>query len=304
MARRRLDTPMVEKVQVVTQEPESENMLSMIVGTVLVALGILLFVVGVVMFVLYYLPPREDRNVTKPMLYELPGATNSVKLTIAGETDYDKVMIWVSDTVSQDEVTPVTVDVTDGRFSYDYLGTVDGTRYEIEAASLRGFPIRLRSEKTSPVFVLVDRTPPSKTVTFTYEREVDTKAFTVRGVAEASTTVTLRRDDKEYSAKTNDKGNFVIRDIPLSVGGNEFSAVVTDSAGNSSRATTNVKVIYALGDINGGGVTDLPESAGPLSNELAYILGNRLFGIFGIAALLILGTNLYIVSRKLKRVAV
>ncbi len=287
----KLDTPMVEKIKI--EREEGESMTSMIVGTVLVALGILLFVIGVVMFVLYYLPPREDRNVNKPVLTELPTTTNSVKLNIKGESEYEKVMVWVND-----ELVNGGVEVKDNKFEYEYQVSKEGN-YSVEVAALKGFPIRLRSEKTNPMAVAIDWTAPSKNVTFKYSKEVDTKRFAVKGKAEANTVVTVKSGNKEYIGKVNDKGEFEIKNIPLKVGDNSFTASIADAAGNSARIDTNINVVYALGDINGGGVTDLPESAGLFENQGIYNLGNTLISFFGLMSMLVLGVNLYLVKRKL-----
>lgn len=287
----KLDTPMLEKVEIT--QPEQEGMLSMIIGTVLVALGILLLVVGIVMFVLYYLPPREDRNVSKPVLYELPVYTNTAKLVLKGESETDKVMVWVND-----ELVNGTLKVENKKFELEYPISTEGI-YKVEVSALKGFPVRLRSEKTSPVIVNIDWSAPSKNVSFKYEKEVDRKVVTIKGKGEANTVITLKRNDKEYSAKTDDNGNFEIKNIPLVEGGNAFSAVVKDLAGNSTRIDTTIRVIYASGDINGGGATDLPESAGLLSNEMSYKLGNTLLTFFGITSLMVLGINMYAVKRKL-----
>lgn len=287
----KLDTPMVEKIKI--EREEGESMTSMIVGTVLVALGILLFVIGVVMFVLYYLPPREDRNVSKPVLTELPTTTNSVKLNIKGESETEKVMIWVND-----ELVSGNVEVKDGKFEYEHQVSKEGS-YSIEVAALKGFPIRLRSEKTNPMVVAIDWTAPSKNVSFKYSKEVDTKRFTVKGKAEANTVVTVKSGNKEYIGKVNDIGEFEIKSIPLTLGDNTFTASIADAAGNSARLDTNINVVYAMGDINGDGATDLPESAGLFENQGIYNLGNTLISFFGLMSMLVLGVNLYLVKRKL-----
>lgn len=287
----KLDTPMVEKLKVETNE--GEGMASMIVGTVLVALGILLFVVGVVMFVLYYLPPREDRNIVKPTITELPESTNSAKIVVKGQSDYEKVMVWVND-----ELVNGNVKVDAGSFSFEYPVSSEGN-YKIEAAALKGFPIRLRSEKTSPKTVAIDWTAPSKDVKFVYNKEVDTKTFTVKGKAEPKSIVVLKDGSKEYKGNVNDKGEFEIKNIPLTLGNNSFDVTLADKAGNSVRLDSGVKVVYAMGDINGDGATDLPESAGLLENEGIYKLGNTLITFFGITSLIVLGINLYTVKKKL-----
>lgn len=289
------NAPMVDKIKIVQPEEENEGMLSMIVGTVLVALGILLFVVGVVMFVLYYLPPREDKNVARPVLYELPARTNAAKIVLKGESQSDKVMVWVNDELVQNGLK-----VEDGKFETEYLINNGEGDYRIELASLQGFPIRLRSEKTSPVVVAIDWTAPSKNVTFKYDKEVDRNTFSISGKAEAGSSVVLKKGDKEYVGKVDVEGNYSIKNIPLSEGKNNFSAVVKDEAGNTTRIDRNVSVVYAMGDINGNGAKDLPESSGLFENQGIYNTGNALYAIFGLLALCVFGVNMYIVNRKLK----
>lgn len=293
MPKKNLEVPMVEKVRI--QEPEeNESMLSMIVGTVLVALGILLFVVGIVMFVLYYLPPREDVNIPKPTLYQLPNSSNKTTITLSGEAQTEKVMIWVNE-----ELVNSGLKVTDSKYNYDYLVSKEGD-YKIEIAALKGFPIRLRSEKTTPVTVAIDWSPPSKNVAFVYTKEIDTKTFNISGTIDANTKITLKSSaNKEYSTVSDSAGKFFIKDIPVKEGGNEYSVILADNAGNTTRIDETVKVIYASGQINGNGAKVLPESAGLLSNEIAYVLGNKLFILFGLLALGLFASNGAIVYKKL-----
>jgi hypothetical protein len=214
-------------------------------------------------------------------------------LNIKGESETEKVMIWVND-----ELVSGNVEVKDGKFEYEHQVSKEGS-YSIEVAALKGFPIRLRSEKTNPMVVAIDWTAPSKNVSFKYSKEVDTKRFTVKGKAEANTVVTVKSGNKEYIGKVNDKGEFEIKSIPLTLGDNTFTASIADAAGNSARLDTNISVVYAMGDINGDGATDLPESAGLFENQGIYNLGNTLISFFGLMSMLVLGVNLYLVKRKL-----
>lgn len=288
---------MAPKVQVKKLKGTSkESVFSMIVGTVLVALGLLLFVSGVVTIVLYNLPARENFDISKPTLSALPAVTNQKSLVISGFSEYKKVAVWVND-----EVVAKNLSVNNGEFAIEYPVEKEGS-YKIEVASVDGFPIKHRSEKLV-ASVLIDWTAPSNDVKFSYKKEVDVKAFTLSGTVESNATVVLKKSDREYSSVADEFGKFSIKNIPLSVGKNKFEVSLKDNAGNVAKIDSPVVVAYVVGDLNGNGAStsELPVSSGLFSNQSSYVVGNMLMQIFGIVALLAFVINGSIVAFKLKR---
>jgi hypothetical protein len=230
--------PMVKKLEV--KNSKEEGMFSMIMGTVIVALGILLFVSGVVMLVLYNLPPREDAKLTTPIVTQLPAETNQKEIVIKGESGYQKVMVWVND-----KVVNKSVEVKDGSFQYSYLAENEGN-YKIEVAAINGFPLRHRSIKSFPMTVALDLTSPKSDITFAYTKNTDMKKISVSGTAEPNVTVVLQKNGKEYSASADKDGKFTIKNIPLAEGKNDFKVLLKDNAGNSTRVEQNVSEVEVL----------------------------------------------------------
>ena len=292
---RKKTTPLTEKIEI-TPEKKQESMFSMVIGTVLVALGILLFVSGVVMLVLFNLPPRESTKVVAPVILTQTSSTNLRSVTISGYSKSERVMIWVND-----ELVNKSLGVVEEAFSYDYSVDQEGD-YKIEVASIEGFPIRYRSPKTEGVVVTVDWTAPSDSAFIKYTKEVDTKVFTVTGTVEPNATVVISKGSKEYSSKANSKGDFRIKNVPLSLGKNDFSVSVKDSAGNVTKLSKVISVKYLVGDLNGNGAsTSLPVSAGSLDGAKAFLLGNSLMTMFGAIALAAFVTSSGVVLYRSRR---
>ncbi|MCK9369074.1 Ig-like domain-containing protein [Candidatus Dojkabacteria bacterium] len=283
-------TPMTKKLEV--KSSKEEGMFSMVMGTVIVALGILLFVSGVVMLVLYNLPPREDAALVTPIVTQLPKESNLKEIVVKGTSEYSKVMIWVNDSVVNKNV-----EVKDGSFEYAIPQTAEGG-YKVEVAAINGFPLRHRSLKSSTQVITLDWTAPKSDILFSYTKNTDLKKISVSGVAEPDVTVVLQKNGKEYFAQSDSNGKFKVKNVPLVEGKNNFTVVLRDAAGNTTRADQKVSVIYASGNIDGDGVSTLPNSAGSLEDAAVFLMQNKLMSIFGLMALAgLVGSSAFVIRK-------
>jgi hypothetical protein len=297
MARRSKKTAkssMVEKITI-ERSTDRKNMMSMIVGTTLISLGVLMLVVGVVLVFLYRTPPKIDKSLPVATVEKLPGATNDKSVTIKGEAkDAKRVMIFVNDQIVEDNLK-----VENGKFTYEYEMEDEG-EYKIQAAVIEGFPVRLRGDKSTLMVVVADWTAPSSDTKLIYTREITASAFTLRGTIDPDTTIVVSTGDKKYVAKSNGEGEFRLRDIPVVEGENRFDVELRDAAGNRTKLDKDVVVAMVADGLNGNGVHELPESAGSLSDALTQLTGNRLMIAFGVLALTILAVNSALVVSKLR----
>ncbi len=286
---------MVEKIQIEkTINPKSTN--SMIVGMTLISLGILVLVVGVVLFFLYRREPQVDKSMPTPTVDEVASATNARSLVVKGSVDgSERVMIYVNERAVERNLR-----VEDGKFAYEYDFANEG-EYRFQVASVTGFPVRMRSELSEQLLVDVDwSAPSSENVALVYEEEVHDGAFSVAGTIDPHTTVVLKRGENRYVAKSDEKGAFELKDVPLSGGENKFEVELRDEAGN--RTVLDKGVVVAMrGDINGNGATDIPEASGELSDALAYLAGNKAMGLFGLTALVLFALNSTAVVLKVRK---
>lgn len=286
---------MVEKITI-ERSTDRKSMMSMIVGTALISLGVLMLVVGVVLVFLYRTEPKLDKSLPVPTVEKLPSETNDKTLTIKGKADRgNRVMIFVNDVVVEDNLK-----VVEGKFSYDYE-LVDEGDYKVQAAVVEGFPVRMRGDKSTLMVVAADWTAPSSDVKLVYTNEISASAFTLRGTIEPDATIVLSHGDKKYVAKANSEGDFRLRNIPVSEGENKFDVELRDGAGNRTRLEKDVVVAMVPGSINGNGAQHLPEASGVLSDALAQMGANKLMAAFGLAAMLILVVNSAVVVSKLRR---
>lgn len=291
---------MFEKTQPQTVTDESTPWLKILaIGALIFGLVVLLAILLLV--VITRISPRVDSSLQVPVLKELPAYTNSEKIVLEGTAkDATQVIIYVDE---KQESNFANVN-QDGSFSYEFTFPSE-KKYKFEAASLTGTIVKSRSDKSSPVEITFDKTAPSKTITFDQSNKtVDAGKVTVKGKAEADSTVTIKKDDKSYITTTDKDGNFEIKDVQLSNGENVFSVEVKDKAGNVVKAN-DLKIVYnGAGSLNGGGVKtgpELPNSAGLLEDALSSIGVNNLMFSFGLFALVLLMVNGSIVAIKLKR---
>lgn len=290
---------MFEKTQPQVVEDYSTPWLRILaIGALIFGLVVLLAILLLV--VITRISPRFDSVLSAPVLKELPAYTNSEKVVIEGTAkDVSQVIVYVDD---KQEGNYVNVD-GEGKFSYEYTFTTE-KKYRFEAAGLTGTIVKSRSEKSSPVEITFDKTAPSKNVTFEQGgTTVDSDKVTIKGKAEADSTVTLKKGDKTYISTVDKNGNFEIKDVLLDKGENVFTVEVKDKAGNVVKAT-ELKISYAKGSLNGNGVStgpELPNSAGLLDEAIAAMGQNNLMFGFGLFALVLLMVNGTIVAVKLKK---
>jgi len=275
-------------------------------------LGILIFGVIVllgifIIAIITRFAPRLDKNMPIPIVSEIPTSTNSENITIKGNVDGAKeVIVYVNDKLQRK---PIKIS-EDGTYEYNYEMKNEGD-YKFQVATVRGFIIRSRSEKSPELVSKYDTTPPSKIVEFEYDSESSSSEYSLEGKAEPNSLIVLKSGDQTFTGRADSEGNFEIKDIVLQKGDNEFVVEIWDQSGNFVTADKKILVKYEVGDLNGNGVsttannangtTELPSSAGILEDALNALGVNSVIMYFGIFCLALLGINMTVVALKLKR---
>jgi hypothetical protein len=292
---------MVEKTQVKTgvEKTESDNR-----GTILrvIGLAILIFaliallVLGIIAIVTR-ISPKVDASMNKPVLSRISEYTNQESITVSGKvTGVSQVILYVDGKVHS------VIPVKDEKFETTYKFGAE-KKYTFEAAGVKGWILRSRSEKSDSVSTTYDKTAPSSKVELIdLPKEVTVPDLTIKGKAEPNSVVVFKLNDKEYTAKVTKDGTFEISGIILKAGENVFSVEVKDLAGNSTKVTETFKVTYNVKtSISTGTSTSpvLPNSAGELDAAVAMIAQNKFMFGFGLFALMLLIANGSVVAVKL-----
>jgi hypothetical protein len=272
---------MVSKVEI--KNPQDQEKISRVVGSIFIFLGILLISYGIYSFVKFSRNPELDDGLDAPSLSGTEVLTNEDDILIRGMADgYDEVIVYVDN----DEVERVKVE-KDSTFEFAYAAEDEG-RYAISVSGVKGFPKRYMSAQSDMRIVEVDRTAP-ELVEIKYPAEVGTETFAVKGVVEDGAEVVVRRGTDKYVAVCDESGEFLISDILLDEGPNVFILGITDKAGNTVEVEERVKITYSVdSDVNGNAVMDedLPVASGELEAAMRIIRENNLMFIFGLMALL------------------
>lgn len=290
------ETSMVEKTQVQVENQDSDSSVARkVVGTGFAIIGFILILGVIILNFVNNLEPKVDTNLNTPKLDKVSEYTNKDKVVVSGSVDgVDSVIVFVNGAMQKG-----TVEVKDGRFSYDYTVEDEG-EYVFEAASVAGFPIRKMSAKSESVKVIVDWTSPSADVTLDYPTEVENGLLTVTGKVESNITVRLLGDgEKVYSTESDANGNFKIENIKLVQGENIFRVELEDKAGNKNVLARKIKVTSSVNAPEEK--ENIPEAGGVVEDALNALKDNNLLTVFGVMTLVILLINGGIVVTKLKR---
>lgn len=290
------DQSMLSKVEV--KAPLDQEKVSKIVGTVFIALGLLLIAYGVFSFVKFSRTPEFDESLQSPSLSGTSVLTNEESITIKGLADgYSEVFVYVDN----DEVARIKVG-DEGEFEYKHKAETEG-KYAVSVAGVKGFPKRYISPQSDMRIVTVDRTGP-ELESLEYATEVGTETFTLAGKAEIGSEVVIKRGTSVYTATVEEDGTFKIAGIALEEGPNVYGVEIKDEAGNVLKSEEKVKVTYSKeSSVNGDAVYDengLPVAAGDLEEALSEMFGNKLMLIFGILALasFVFSSGVVLVKRK------
>jgi len=275
------DESMLSKVEV--KAPLDQEKVSKIVGTIFIALGLLLIGYGIFSFIKYSRNPEFDESLQSPSLSGTSVLTSEDSITIKGLADgYSEVFVYVDN----EEVGRVKVG-KEGEFEYKHNVEKEG-KYAVSVAGVKGFPKRHISSQSDLRVVTVDRTAP-ELESLEYASEVGTDTFTLVGNAEPGSEVVLKRGTSVYSSKSDEDGKFEIKEIALEEGPNVYNVEIKDEAGNVTYSEEKVKVTYSKeSNVNGDAVYDengLPVAAGDLEEALSEIFGNNLMLVFGLLAL-------------------
>ena len=261
---------MAEKV-VLTQERDEDSLMARVIGLGLILLGVVLISLVIAASVLSRRGARINDDINVPSL-EASRVTNEQEVSITGEApEGSRVQFFLNG----EEVDKTAQVDDDGNYSY-LLEIGDEGDYEIQAAAVRGFPLRERSKKSDVIEVTVDRTPPSSDVAFDYDPISTDGNFRVTGTADPNSTVILNDGSADYASLADDDGKFVIDGIKLESKETEFTVIVADSANNFKELALKIDAEYPSyvaavveddpaddssdsdegGDLNGPGVSD------------------------------------------------
>ena len=270
---------MVSKVEI--KNPQDQDRVSRVVGTIFIFLGILLISYGIYSFVKFSRTPELDESFDAPSLSGTEVLTNADDIILRGVADgYDEVFLYVDN----DEVARVRVS-KDSTFEYSHPVESEG-KYAVSVAGVKGFPKRYISPQSDMRIVEVDRTPPVLGE-IKYSPEVGTETFTVIGTVEPGAEVVVRRGTDKYVGACDEEGNFRIPDIQLEEGPNVYTVEIMDKAGNTIEVEEKVKVTYSPdSDVDGDAVSDsLPVASGELEAAMRVLRENNIMLIFGLIAL-------------------
>lgn len=295
--------------------PREDSFLARLIGTGLIVLGVLFVILAIVVVALSTREATVNKDLPVPTI-EAPRATNDDQIRVSGETeDNGTVMFWVN---GEEHADTATAD-DEGNYEIRFEAEDEG-EYRFQAAYVKGFPLRQRSERSDEIKVRVDRTPPSTEVKLDYEKVVSGNKMTIKGNTEPNTTVIVELDGREYTTKSDENGDFTIEGILLLEGENSLVVFLEDEAGNRVELDNEVVVEHVPGgDLNGDGIrdigvdldgdgipdadtgTELPEAAGELEAALDFFFGNRLMLTFGLIALAVFAINTGFVATKLRK---
>lgn len=285
---------MASKVKV--QEKRSNNIISRVIGTFLIVLGILLIGYGIFSYIKMDKSPNVDEALTPPTTSQTVAITNSEDIVVKGNAEgYKKVLIYVD----EKEVGKAKVN-NEGEYEYSHKIEDEG-KYIVSTAASKGFLKKTYTPKSDPIVVTVDRTAPELDE-IKYSKEVGTDNFGVIGKAEPGSKVVVKRGTDVYETDVDGDGVFAIKDISLDEGPNVYSVEVRDSAGNVKEVSEKIEVTYAKGSsVNGNAVVDenLPVAAGELEAALSVLRDGKIMLVLGIIAFVaFLASSVVVFSKK------
>lgn len=323
-----VDKKMVDKVnqQMATEE---DSLMAKIIGFGLILLGAAFIVLAVVVVVLSRRSAEIDESLEVPTL-KANLYTNEEVTAVEGTTSPDGEVMFFIDGEESDVV--ATAD-SDGEFSAELTLPNEEGVYDIQAATVEGFPLRNRSKKSDISSITLDKTAPSAEAEFDYDPISQDGKFDLSGTVDPNAIVRLSAPDGvEYYTSANEDGKFNFEQIKLNAKDTEYNVTLVDEAGNERELALKLEVSYpafvepiasgdvngdgvvddADGDLNGDGVTtgdgtvagvtdtpDLPEAAGELDAAMDILGGNTLMLILGLVAVAVFSLNSGVVAVKL-----
>lgn len=277
------------------QDPHRTDFLSgtfVIAGLTIVALVILIFTISKI-------PYRVDPNLPIPTLDNTNAYTNEDTIDVTGDgIPGEKIALYINDKLQNKTV---IVDEY-GTFEFSDIVLPEEGEYSYQTSTIKGSILKKRSEYSNKVKTIVDRTAPSKEIEVVFPKDTDMDETIISGNSEKNAYVILERGIDEYETKSNKEGFFQFDNIPLNKGDNTFYVSIKDEAGNKVLSSSQIKINYKPGDVNGDGAySDLPESAGELDDALNAIAQQKLMLVFGLLSLVIfIGSSIYIFNLKKK----
>jgi len=210
--------------------------------TIILAIGVLVFGLPLLIrFSIFLGQGKSSKTVADKVLPPLAPrlvlpfeATNTATVAIQGFAEAKvNVELFKNDvSVGKTEVT----DNGDFGFSGINLDTGDNNFTAVASTDKTG-----SGEKSSPVDLVYDTTPPNLVLTNPSEDSlsVDSADFDITGTTDKGSSVTING----HVAMVDDNGNFKLK-WQLNTGENDLEIVAQDAAGNQTRKT--IKITYSL----------------------------------------------------------
>jgi hypothetical protein len=273
------------------QDPNRSDFLS---GTFVIA-GLTIVALVILVFTISKIPYRVDPNLPIPTLDSIDSHMNEETVVITGDgIPEEKIALYINDKL-QTETTEVD---EFGTFEFPEIPLTDEGEYSFEVATIRGSILKKRSEMSNKALTVVDRTPPSKDISFMYPEETDIDEAIISGNADKDSYIKLEIGQQEYETKSNSEGFFQFENIPLVKGENTFYAEIEDEAGNSVTASNQVTINFISGEVNGDGVTsNLPESAGEVGKALDILTSQTAMLVIGLISLVALAASTLVLKK-------
>ena len=266
--------------------------LGKLIGVFFITIGSFLLIVALSSWILSFFPPFvQDDTLPVPSLNPLTAYTNENSILVVGSVDpsIHTVYIYVNGNWVK---TPIVVD-KNGMFSFDYVVEKEGS-YEFEAVSVSGRFIRRRSKKSNKIKTTVDWTSPSvENVSLIYPKELSSKdSFDLTGTVDPNVNVLVVNEStkKKFLAHAGEDGRFKIENLQVVPGENILTVYLEDLAGNKVVLPKKIKITYsgnknlnsAKSTLGKSGQSNLPESAGNISEAITALLANRISIFLGI----------------------
>jgi|GEM_PF-6213205 len=272
---------------------DGRNRTSFWLGTALMGMGLLLLLFALFAFAKKFIKPIEDSSLPVPQLESLTERTNKENVLIKGKvksTEGHEVMIYINDEYKNNRTTTDS----NGYFSTNILLSIEG-EYKFKAVLIRKGILLKRSQFSNEVSTFLDKSNPSVALS-EIPTETHSEKLSIKGKANEEGSIKVIVGDEEFTAKTDEKGNFTLP-IVLKKGKNTVRIYAEDIAGNRSVEETVTINYLTKASLNGDGTKTsrskdtLPRSAGNLSDAMSKVFNNKIAILFGFLALLTYGAS-------------
>lgn len=174
----------------------------------------------------------------EPRLNKIKSPTNQSPIKIAGTTDYKESKIEFY--LDGNKITETKSD-NKGKFSTN-VELKEEKEHKIKAKAINQ---KGKVKESTESSVIYDITPPQPPTLKDYPKEINQNKTEIGVETEKNSKVALYRDKDEIKSGTTDKdGKLKLKDVGLNEGENKLYAKATDEAGNTSRESEVIVIVY------------------------------------------------------------